>query len=117
MRVACPHCQARYNLDERKLPAGGAKVKCPKCQGTIVVRPPAAEDGAVALPAPGAQAPAGRGGAVPLPTPAPSPGGPPVLFHGAPAIAPGPPTLAPPAPPAPGAPATAPYDEIAREHD
>ena len=31
MRVVCPQCQARYNVDDRKIPATGAKVKCPKC--------------------------------------------------------------------------------------
>ena len=32
MRVTCPSCQATYNLDERRIPPGGAKLKCTKCQ-------------------------------------------------------------------------------------
>ena len=90
MRVACPNCQARYNLDERKLPPGGAKVRCPKCKGAIVVRPPVPGDedaaGAPAAP-PGA-------GAVPLPDPGSSAGS---AAAAAPIISPpAPPTLAPP---------------------
>ncbi len=66
MRVTCPSCQTAYNIDERRIPPGGAKLKCSTCQTLIPLRPPEA-----AAPAP-APAPSMAGvrfneGAVPLP--------------------------------------------------
>ena len=31
MILTCPNCETRYNLPDEKIPAGGAKVKCSKC--------------------------------------------------------------------------------------
>src|SRR5689334_6489046 len=63
MRITCPSCQTAYNIDERRIPPGGAKLKCSTCQTLIPLRPPE-----VAAPA----APSAAGvrlneGAVPLP--------------------------------------------------
>ena len=38
MRVTCPSCQATYNLDERRIPPGGAKLKCTKCQTVFPIQ-------------------------------------------------------------------------------
>jgi len=40
MRIACPKCQAAYDVDERRIPAAGLNVRCPKCQNAFPVRPP-----------------------------------------------------------------------------
>jgi len=87
MRIACPHCSAEYNVDDRRIPAGGLNVRCPKCQKTFPVRKAVDAGGAastaVPLPAPqGAPAPLGEppraapasaGAAIPLPAPPASP--------------------------------------------
>ncbi len=60
MRIACPSCTAAYNVDERRVPAAGLNVRCPKCQSTFPVRPPpppAAEAAPVRLPTPPGRAP------------------------------------------------------------
>ena len=74
MRVTCPSCQATYNLDERRIPPGGAKLKCTKCQSVFPIQ--AGAQDAVPLPS---SAPAVPGrkpppGAVPLPASSPSAG-------------------------------------------
>ena len=70
MRVTCPSCQAAYNIDDQRIPPGGAKLKCSRCQALIPVRPgvpadppPAMrfQEGAVPLP--------GLAGPVPPPPP------------------------------------------------
>jgi cellulose synthase operon protein C len=55
MRVTCPSCQAAYNIDEKRVPPGGAKLKCSKCQSLFpiqapVVAPVGFDSGAVPLP-------------------------------------------------------------------
>lgn len=95
MRVACPHCQASYNVDDRRIPVSGLNVRCPKCQNTFPVRKAAEGSGvastAVPLPAPAPAWKAEARGAVPLPAPEaaaiPSPPAPP---PSAPVIAPPP---------------------------
>ncbi|HSM93468.1 MAG TPA: zinc-ribbon domain-containing protein, partial [Anaeromyxobacteraceae bacterium] len=65
MKVTCPHCGALYSIDDRRIPATGLNVKCPKCAAAFPVRreaappaPPAEElsfgapQGAIPLPAP-----------------------------------------------------------------
>jgi predicted Zn finger-like uncharacterized protein len=54
MTVHCPHCLTGYLLPERLLGAGGARVRCPGCQGVFVVLPegestvePAGDEGSV----------------------------------------------------------------------
>lgn len=38
LRVQCEQCKAPYQVDERRVPAGGLKMRCPKCSHTFVVR-------------------------------------------------------------------------------
>ncbi|HEX4621887.1 MAG TPA: zinc-ribbon domain-containing protein, partial [Myxococcaceae bacterium] len=65
MRVSCPSCHTNYNIDEKRIPAGGAKLKCTKCQTTFPIKLDAA-GGPVPLPGNGGMG-ATSGGAVPLP--------------------------------------------------
>jgi predicted Zn finger-like uncharacterized protein len=37
MVLSCPHCSARYELPERLLGPGGARVRCPRCHGSFTV--------------------------------------------------------------------------------
>ncbi|MGO8968202.1 MAG: tetratricopeptide repeat protein [Myxococcaceae bacterium] len=53
MRVTCPSCQATYNLDERRIPPGGAKLKCTKCQSVFPIHSAGTAEGAVPLPSSG----------------------------------------------------------------
>jgi cellulose synthase operon protein C len=57
MRVTCPSCQATYNLDERRIPPGGAKLKCTKCQNVFPIQGGQEAPGAVPLPGGGATPP------------------------------------------------------------
>ncbi|WP_338868241.1 tetratricopeptide repeat protein [Myxococcus stipitatus] len=76
MKVSCPSCQTNYNIDDKRIPPGGAKLKCARCQTTFPIKPegvsapaPAAPPPPGAIPLPGqAAAPA----AIPLPGAAPS---------------------------------------------
>lgn len=43
IKVACPSCSAPYDLDERRLPASGLKMRCPKCGSSFQVH----KDGSV----------------------------------------------------------------------
>ena len=67
MKVNCPHCGANYNIDDRRIPASGLNVKCPKCTATFPVRREAA-----APPPPPAVEPMAferHAGSIPLPAP------------------------------------------------
>src|SRR6185436_18998486 len=64
MRITCPSCQTAYNIDERRIPPGGAKLKCSTCQTLIPLRPPEA---AAPVQAPSVGGVRLREGAVPLP--------------------------------------------------
>lgn len=79
MRVSCPSCQTNYNIDDKRVPPGGAKLKCSKCQTLFPIKaaaeavplpgsgaPPAPVSGAIPLPGSGAP-PAPASGAIPLP--------------------------------------------------
>lgn len=44
MFVSCGHCHAEYELDDAKIPAGGARLRCTKCSHSFVVTPPEASD-------------------------------------------------------------------------
>ncbi|HEY3446159.1 MAG TPA: tetratricopeptide repeat protein [Myxococcales bacterium] len=70
MRVACPSCNTAYNIDDAKIPATGANLKCAKCKTTFPVKHQAAAGAAVPLPGGAAPAPSA---AVPLPGGAPPP--------------------------------------------
>ncbi|HEY0092963.1 MAG TPA: zinc-ribbon domain-containing protein, partial [Archangium sp.] len=59
MKVSCPSCQTNYNIDDKRIPPGGAKLKCARCQNTFPIKPggdAAAAPAAVPLPAPTAPA-------------------------------------------------------------
>ncbi|MFL5263079.1 MAG: zinc-ribbon domain-containing protein, partial [Anaeromyxobacteraceae bacterium] len=99
MRVACPVCHAEYNIDERRVPAGGLNVRCPKCQKAFPVR---RADAAVPLPESRRGPPAAAPSSVPLPQPE-APAGATLAFP-SPFAAPPPPAAASPfAPPPPAA--------------
>jgi len=40
MIVECGHCHAQYNVDDKKIPATGVKVRCHKCQNIILIQKP-----------------------------------------------------------------------------
>ena len=43
MIAECSHCKTKYNIDERKIPGAGVKVRCKKCGEVMYIRrPPAA---------------------------------------------------------------------------
>jgi cellulose synthase operon protein C len=42
LNVECEGCQAPYQLDERRVPAAGLKMRCPKCGHSFVVAKPGA---------------------------------------------------------------------------
>src|SRR5689334_20291706 len=50
-KVECPGCKAPYQVDERRVPPSGLKMRCPKCGTSFQVDPPPAD--------PRAQPPAG----------------------------------------------------------
>ncbi len=52
MIAACPKCSAKYRVDESKIGAEGARLRCAKCQAVFRVRAPQA----AAPAAPAAQA-------------------------------------------------------------
>ncbi|HLM44325.1 MAG TPA: zinc-ribbon domain-containing protein, partial [Myxococcaceae bacterium] len=67
MKVSCPSCQTNYNIDDKRIPPGGAKLKCARCQNTFPIKPPSEGVATpVAIPLPGAAAPAPQA-AIPLP--------------------------------------------------
>lgn len=45
IQVRCPSCQNSFDTDERRIPKGGMRARCPKCGTSIFVRP----DGSAAL--------------------------------------------------------------------
>jgi predicted Zn finger-like uncharacterized protein len=51
VKVECESCKAPYTIDERRIPAAGLRVRCPKCAKTFVVKMPGTDTG-VGLPAP-----------------------------------------------------------------
>ena len=44
MFVSCDNCHVEYELDESKIPAGGARLRCTKCDHYFVISPPEASD-------------------------------------------------------------------------
>src|SRR5688500_2230393 len=72
-KVECPGCRAPYQVDERRVPSNGLKMRCPKCTTSFKVDPPAAAQGGAVLGAalgggqgpPKAGAALGGGGATP----------------------------------------------------
>lgn len=70
MIAACPNCEARCRIDRSKLPSGGARVRCPRCQSVFRVRSSGSADPKAAPPksAKVAEAPAATQPAAALPT-------------------------------------------------
>jgi predicted Zn finger-like uncharacterized protein len=48
-KVECPGCKAPYQVDERRVPAAGLKMRCPKCGTSFEVQPPPADPRAPAV--------------------------------------------------------------------
>ncbi|MCH8891572.1 MAG: zinc-ribbon domain-containing protein, partial [Myxococcales bacterium] len=44
MFVTCGKCNAEYELDDAKIPAGGARLRCTNCDHSFVIAPPEASD-------------------------------------------------------------------------
>jgi predicted Zn finger-like uncharacterized protein len=38
MIAECSHCHAKYNIDERKIPQGGVRVRCKKCGDIMYIK-------------------------------------------------------------------------------
>src|SRR5580698_7003115 len=53
LKVECEACKAPYQVDERRVPPSGLKMRCPKCGHSFVVAHPNAPGGAA--PSPDAQ--------------------------------------------------------------
>src|SRR5262245_64335144 len=49
-KVECPGCKAPYQVDERRVPASGLKMRCPKCGTSFHVEVP--DDGRRTGPSP-----------------------------------------------------------------
>lgn len=59
MKVSCPSCSSVLNIDDKKIPAGGARIKCPSCQNVFPVKPaPVTSSPSGLVPLPGISAPA-----------------------------------------------------------
>jgi len=41
LRVECESCKAPYQVDERRIPAAGLKMRCPKCSRSTCFSSPA----------------------------------------------------------------------------
>ncbi|UCD04723.1 MAG: zinc-ribbon domain-containing protein [candidate division WOR-3 bacterium] len=50
MIVECSGCKATYNIDEKKIPSAGVKVRCKKCGGVIYIRRPSSPPPATETP-------------------------------------------------------------------
>ncbi len=59
MIVECGHCHAKYNVDEKKIPVIGVRVRCAKCQNVMFIewKEPAPPVPEVKIEAPEAKAP------------------------------------------------------------
>jgi len=40
MIAECSHCHTKYNIDEKKIPVSGVKVRCKKCSNIFYIRRP-----------------------------------------------------------------------------
>jgi cellulose synthase operon protein C len=56
-KVECLGCQAPYQVDERRVPEKGLKMRCPKCGTTFKVEPPTPSTTPSQAPAPANEAP------------------------------------------------------------
>jgi len=69
MIVECATCHAKYNVDEKKIPPAGVKVRCHKCQNIILIQKPEPVTPPVIPPTP--PIPEAKAPPVPEPTPPP----------------------------------------------
>ena len=67
MRATCPSCHTNYNIDDKRIPPGGAKLKCAKCQ-TLFSTKSATSVGPVPLPASSNSGARAAASSVPLPS-------------------------------------------------
>ena len=51
MKISCEKCDAKYNVDDARIPPSGIKIKCPKCMTLFVVKKPEPEAASLDLPA------------------------------------------------------------------
>ena len=56
LKVECESCKAPYQVDERRVPPTGLKMRCPKCGHTFLVTDPSKGGGAAAAPGDGSTA-------------------------------------------------------------
>ncbi len=79
LKVECEFCKAPYQVDERRVPDAGLKMRCPKCGNSFVVTDPSRASAKGASPARGAKPtmvgfqPSGDAKAVGAPTKPPPP--------------------------------------------
>ena len=43
VKVECDGCKAPYQIDEKRIPPTGLKMRCPKCGTNLLVTKPAGE--------------------------------------------------------------------------
>lgn len=72
MNATCPHCNTVFRVDPRKVPAGGARVRCSICRGVFAVAADGAQSPVAAVAATAPVAPP-TAAAAPAPAPAPQP--------------------------------------------
>ncbi|MDI1432857.1 tetratricopeptide repeat protein [Polyangium sorediatum] len=112
VKVECDACKSPYQVEERRIPATGLKMRCSKCGNSILVRKPAEAasglGGAEEIDLPSPVAPRAKAGTEPM-MPRPAAGKAPAA-----PLAPKPPVL-PAAKPKPAAPAPAPKPAEATE--
>jgi predicted Zn finger-like uncharacterized protein len=65
VKVECESCKAPFQIDERRIPPAGLKMRCPKCGHSFLVPSPSAADPAIAGPSATPPAAAGVGPRVP----------------------------------------------------
>jgi predicted Zn finger-like uncharacterized protein len=85
LKVACESCQAPYQVDERRVPPSGLKMRCPKCGHSFLVMAPGAPPPATQEAAPPKTATLAGGGGLPAAPPRPPPPRAPVSTDSAPA--------------------------------
>jgi len=82
LKVECESCKAPYQIDERRVPAAGLKMRCPKCGHSFVVKSPNAPG------APAGTAEPAKPGPPPAPRIAARPATPPIAKPPPPAMKP-----------------------------
>src|SRR4051794_13858699 len=69
VKVECDGCKAPYQIDEKRIPPAGLKMRCPKCGTNLVVMKPGGADADLPAPAPAKASPF-KGAPPPRPGPA-----------------------------------------------